>query len=121
MDPVTLHVQGTGGLRFDMDVPEDGHARERFIQRIASGDLIALDGDGFAIDRIALLAELDPEHTLEVDDQDDDDGLDALTVKELRARAEERGIDLGDATKKADILEALRAGDNDEADDTDAD
>jgi hypothetical protein len=29
------------------------------------------------------------------------------TVAELRALAEDRGVDLGDATRKADIIEAL--------------
>lgn len=32
-----------------------------------------------------------------------DDGLDGMTAGQLKAFAAERGIDLGDATKKADI------------------
>lgn len=32
-----------------------------------------------------------------------DDGLDAMTASQLKAFAAEHGIDLGDATKKADI------------------
>ncbi|ADV47033.1 Rho termination factor N-terminal domain-containing protein [Nitratifractor salsuginis] len=36
------------------------------------------------------------------------DGLEDLTVKELKALAEERGIDLSDAKKKQEIIEAIR-------------
>lgn len=39
-----------------------------------------------------------------------DDGLEDMTVSELRALADERGIDLGDARRKADIIAALRGG-----------
>lgn len=39
---------------------------------------------------------------------DDDDGLDAMTVKELQAHADANGIDLTGVTKKADIIEAIR-------------
>jgi hypothetical protein len=37
------------------------------------------------------------------------DGLEAKTVKELQALAAEKGIDLGEATKKADIIAAIEA------------
>ncbi|TCJ23022.1 SAP domain-containing protein [Nocardioides jejuensis] len=40
----------------------------------------------------------------------DPDNLSALTVAELRDLATERGIDLGDATKKADIVAAIEKG-----------
>jgi len=47
----------------------------------------------------------------EVDEADDgDNGLEQLRVDELKALAAEEGIDLGDATKKADIIETIRAG-----------
>lgn len=36
--------------------------------------------------------------------------LDGMTVAEMREYADENGIDLGGATKKADVLEALKAG-----------
>lgn len=36
-------------------------------------------------------------------------GLEAMTIKELQALAAEKGIDLGDATKKADIIAAVEA------------
>lgn len=36
------------------------------------------------------------------------DPLAAMTVKELIAHAEEKGIDLGEATKKADIIEIIK-------------
>lgn len=35
--------------------------------------------------------------------------LDTMTVAELKAVAEQRGIELGDAKKKADILKAIKA------------
>lgn len=43
------------------------------------------------------------------DDADDDDGLDRTKVEDLKKLAEEEGVDLGDATKKADIITAIRA------------
>lgn len=39
------------------------------------------------------------------------DDLADLTVVELRALAKERGVDLGDATKKPDIIAAIEAAD----------
>jgi hypothetical protein len=35
------------------------------------------------------------------------DGLEAMTVDQLKAHAAEKGFDLGDATKKADIIAAI--------------
>lgn len=53
------------------------------------------------------------------DDGDDGenigDGLDNETVADLKATAEAEGIDLGDATKKADIIAAIRAAREQEA------
>lgn len=40
-------------------------------------------------------------------DAGDDDSLDGMTVAELRDHAEANDIDLGDATKKADIIAAI--------------
>lgn len=109
--PITLHVRGTGGATFEMDVPQAGtHERERFVQRLELGELIALDDDGDPIDRLALVAELSPP---EPDDVDADPFAGA-TVKELRAFAEEHGIALGDARSKAAILAVLHAADNDD-------
>lgn len=42
------------------------------------------------------------------DGDSDDDELDGMTKAELIDYAEEKGIDLGDASKKADILAAIR-------------
>ncbi len=42
-------------------------------------------------------------------ESDNDDGLDANTVDELKKIAEGETIDLGGATKKADIVAAIRA------------
>jgi len=38
-----------------------------------------------------------------------DDGLDAMTVSGLKEYADKNDIDIGDASKKADIIEAIRA------------
>lgn len=113
MDPVTLHVRGSGGAEFEMDVPPEGtHERESFLQRLAAGDIVALDPDGDPIDRLALLAELAPGDA----DLDGVGGLDLdkATVKELRAFAEDHDIDLGEVSKKAEILEVIRAADDDD-------
>lgn len=37
-----------------------------------------------------------------------EDGLDEMTVSQLREMAAGQGIDLGDARRKADIIEAIR-------------
>lgn len=44
-------------------------------------------------------------------DEPEASGYEAKTVPELRALAEERGIDLGDATRKADIIAAIQLAD----------
>lgn len=51
--------------------------------------------------------------TVEIEEQPDDTSVDleTLTVAELRALAGERQVDLGDATKKADIIDAIRTAD----------
>jgi hypothetical protein len=45
---------------------------------------------------------------------EDPDSYEAMTVKALHALADERGIDLGDATKKADIIAAIQLADESE-------
>ncbi|MFC3442782.1 hypothetical protein ACFOKF_16535 [Sphingobium rhizovicinum] len=44
-----------------------------------------------------------------LDLDDEDDGLDDEKVNDLKALAELEGVDLGDASKKADIIAAIRA------------
>ena len=46
--------------------------------------------------------------------------VDGMTIPELQAYAEENGIDLGDATKKADILAAVKAAETDAGETEDA-
>lgn len=109
MGAVTYTMLGTGGATFEMDVPPAGtHAHEAFVGRVASGELIALDSDGDPIDRLALLADLAP---AEPDEAVGEFDLDKATVKELRAYAEDHDIDLGEAGKKAEILEVIRDAD----------
>lgn len=45
--------------------------------------------------------------TASTDTSNEPVGLEAMTVPQLKALAEARGIDLGDATKKADIIAAI--------------
>ena len=47
------------------------------------------------------------------DAQIDPDGYAAMTVPQLKALAGDRGVDLGDATKKADIIAMLELADED--------
>lgn len=47
--------------------------------------------------------------------EDGPSALDEMTIAELTAYAGENGIDLGDARKKADILEAIQAVEADSA------
>jgi hypothetical protein len=55
----------------------------------------------------------DDEYQRLVDDkaieEDEGDDFDAMTVAQLKERAEADGIDLGEATKKADIIAKIRA------------
>lgn len=44
----------------------------------------------------------------EVQSESQDDGLDDLTIKELRDHASKNGIDLGTATKHAEIVQTIR-------------
>lgn len=43
-----------------------------------------------------------------LEDEDDGDGLDKIRVDDLKAIAKSEEIDLGDATRKADIIAAIR-------------
>lgn len=62
------------------------------------------------------LVMADPGQTIEADDWsdewfeevDDNDDLAHLTVAQLKTVADEEGIDLGDATRKADIISAIQ-------------
>lgn len=48
-------------------------------------------------------------------DADDSDGLDKMTKAELQEEAEKRGVEISSGSTKAEIIEALRAGDNEDA------
>lgn len=114
MAPRTLHVIGSGGAKFDVDVPEEGHAVERFVQRILTGDIRAVGDDGADVDRNALVDELDPDyeyHSAPPGARADDeaDPLADMSIAKLRKFAVEEHIDLGDAKKRDDILEVIRA------------
>jgi hypothetical protein len=52
----------------------------------------------------------DPEDLPEEGEADEDDGLDALKVDELKALAADDGIDLTGTTNKAAMVAAIRAG-----------
>lgn len=51
----------------------------------------------------------------ESDDQEDGEPSESWTLPELKAYAGQREIDLGDATKKADILAVIQAAEDDGA------
>lgn len=57
-----------------------------------------------------------PEENQEENDDDEDDveiPLTEMTVKQLVEYADEKGYDIGDATKKADIIQAILAAEED--------
>ena len=57
-----------------------------------------------------LLRDADGNHVgIGYETEADADSLDGMTVAELRDLADKRGVDLGDASKKADIVKALQA------------
>lgn len=63
-----------------------------------SGDLDVEDGE---------LASAEATGWFDIDGDDDDKGLAGMTVPDLKALAEAEEIDLGDNTKKADIIAAI--------------
>lgn len=106
----TLLVRGEGGAEFHMDVPPAGsNRREIFDEHVRKGWLVVLEGE---IPDVPATPEPDPlgDPTRDLED---------LTVAELKEVAAERGVDLGDATKKADIIDVIEsaATDGDEDDD----
>lgn len=108
-DVTTLTVRGEGGAVFDMDVPEAGTPRrEVFDDMVRKGQLVILEG------------EIPNEPNVEPDGDPPSD-LASLKVDELKALADELGIDLGDATKKADIVDAIENATSDPDDDEDDD
>lgn len=55
---VTAKVLGAGGAVWEMDIPVDeGHSREAFDARVASGDLVFVEGDP----RLTTAPEPEPE------------------------------------------------------------
>lgn len=64
-----------------------------------------------SLELAAAKASPDRDEPVVGDDSEDDDGEDvtSMTVPELREYAQRRNIDLGDATKKADIIKAIDA------------
>jgi hypothetical protein len=97
MDATTTQVRGAGGAVFEMDIPPAGtQARERFDQQVAKGDLVFVDADPRPVVEVTPPA-LDPELT-------------GMRVGALRALAAERGIDLGAARGKFEIIAAIQRG-----------
>lgn len=104
--------RGRGGGVWEMDTPKEGtQQRERFDAQVASGDLVPVDeseapeslgGSAAFGDYTPVDAKSNQEPAADVD-------LTDLKVDELKAHAEANGIDLGDATKKADIVAAIEA------------
>lgn len=84
-------------------------AEERPLELIAAPG-VALDWDvakGYGL--IADKAEAAPEEPDGEPTAESEDDLDGLTVAQLKERAEELGVDLAGASKKAEIIEALRS------------
>lgn len=105
----TVHIRGTGGARYVVDVPDDVQGLERFVQRVLSGDITVLDGpdaDADIVDRVAFAASLMPSEDAD-GNAVEADPLAGMTVKQLRAFADANGIELGEASKKAEVLEVI--------------
>lgn len=102
----TVTVRGAGGWTFRMDVPAGTLARERFDEQLAKGELVLVDDEGRTLAPADVLTDI----TAPVPAAGDgaDDGLEALSAKDLRELAAERGVDIGGLKRKADIVAALR-------------
>lgn len=73
----------------------------------SASDLSKLNALG--IERFRLLPDLPASETeIQVGTKVQDDGLDDLTIKELRDHANKSDIDLGTATKHAEIVQMIR-------------
>lgn len=59
------------------------------------------------LERSDALPLIEDRHVSEVMAEDEESPLAKLTVEQLKALAAERKIDLGDATRKADIIAAI--------------
>lgn len=111
-ETLTFKVRGGGGAVFDLEVPPAGSQQlERFIERVNSGELTMLDSDGDPMDRHVVLAEI--EGTVAVDEAKPF-AMHDMTKAQLVAYAAEHDVDLGTAKTKDQILEALRAHEDDD-------
>lgn len=126
---VTGHFLTSGGSVILMDIPAEGSpARERFDQSLEKGDLKPVDENAVeevvvAVDRVrGIDGGVEEVKTTKFqligpepgDESDAGDGLDALTRAELRTRADDLVIDIGDAKTKAEIIAVIRAAEADE-------
>jgi hypothetical protein len=73
----------------DFGLIPEGFTREDFVRAAAAN------------------SDVSGEEPVRDDDEADDGDLSKMTVPELHALAAEEGIELGDATKKADIVQAI--------------
>ncbi len=94
----TVFVRGTGGTIFEMDVPESGHARERFDQALAKGELVV-------IEHAVWVERPDGSRHLEVPAEPDDNDTDEV------AAADEPRPKRGRKAAAADADEAPAADD----------
>jgi hypothetical protein len=118
MGPVqTVTVRGAGGWTFEMDVPPAGTlARERFDEQLAKAELVLVDDEGRTLAPADVPTDITAPAPAAGGDGADD-GLEALSAKDLRALAADRGVDVTALKRKADIVAALRVAATVEADD----
>lgn len=76
---------------------------ETKVREIAAGEVITGD-----LARVAVREKWAEEISETAAHVEEDIDLDSMKVDELRAYAADRGIDLGDATKKADLIAAVK-------------
>lgn len=97
-------------------------AEVRATERGYYGSKIREPGEVFTVaDDVKLGSWMEPIHPLDHDADgrkggslpSDADGFDGMTIPELKAYAESKGIDLGDATRKADIIAAIELASED--------
>lgn len=111
----TVTVRGAGGWTFEMDVPASGTlARERFDEQLAKAELVLVDDEGRTLAPADVLTDVTAPAAA---GGGVDDGLEALSAKDLRALAADRGVDVTALKRKADIVAALRVAATVEADD----
>ena len=115
---VSLNLNGFDGEPTPLEVGEHDIGPEPAPH--VAGWLTANPSYGEVIEGAPEPEEPEAAAAVELDGDDQGDGIEALTVGELRARASELGLAVSSRAAKAELIQALRAPAEDAEDDDEA-